>query len=180
MSDRIIFLIAPIGGGKNWMLDNIDDLFKFDDKPRIYFRFGTMERIDIPSAPFPRIHATIEDHRLQFPDRNFIYYGWELSDCIEEIFAEYPTSEFFFTTKEYNESSAEKLADSFLKKRESHVVSQPLLTLCIKEKIKLHTFQISKFLSSHNFQKIDISNMNNDTFSPYSKECFYVHGGQDV
>lgn len=98
MNNQIIFISTPLGSGKDQILDNIDKLFQLKDKPRIFFKFGGINRL-MPTArnPFPRIELTVKDHDQYFQDRFLIYYGWEISECLNELRSAFPQATFFLS-----------------------------------------------------------------------------------
>lgn len=97
--NRIIFLICPNGHGTSWAVDHAKSFFNTPEKT-ITFKFGFTVNLDLigRTKPFARIVETIKTHQSTFPEFSFVYCGWELIECVDELYEKFPSAEFFITT----------------------------------------------------------------------------------
>ena len=111
--NRIIFLICPNGHGMGWAVDHTKSFFDTPEKT-ITFKFGFTVNLDLigRTRPFARIVETIKTHQSTFPEFSFVYCGWELIDCVDELYEKFPTAEFFVTTKTFNEKKFEQFVEN--------------------------------------------------------------------
>jgi len=95
-SNKIYFITSPLGQYNGWCLDKIETLFHYDDNNKIYFRFGTLSRLDLETMydHYDRISLIINDQISNFHNTNFFYYGWEILPCLDELYKNFPGSEF--------------------------------------------------------------------------------------
>jgi hypothetical protein len=175
--DRIVFCIAPVGHGKNWVLDNSELLFKLDNKPKIYFRFGSPQRIDLPltKSPFPRIRATVNDQTTKFKNSDFIYHGWELIECVEELYNEYPHAEFFVIAPTF-EDNGDATVETFTKRRSNNQNSGLVFyEEAVRERIKAHYKLLHDFLENKTLTTFDISHIPRSPFPVPRYNCYYIN-----
>jgi hypothetical protein len=111
--NRIIFLICPNGHGTGWAVDHAKSFFDTPEKT-ITFKFGFTVNLDLigRTRPFNRIVETIKTHQSTFPEFSFVYCGWELIDCVDELYEKFPDAEFFITTKIFNEKKFEQFVEN--------------------------------------------------------------------
>ena len=85
-----------MGQYNGWCLDKIETLFHYDNNNKIYFRFGTLSRLDLETMynHYDRISLIINDQISNFHNTNFFYYGWEILPCLDELYKNFPGSEF--------------------------------------------------------------------------------------
>ena len=97
-SNKIYFISGPLGQHSTWCLENLEKLFSFNDNNKVYFKFGSPSRLCYTSAvrPYDRISLVINDHISNFQNVNFVYHGWELLTCLDDLYRDFPGSEFLF------------------------------------------------------------------------------------
>jgi hypothetical protein len=117
-SNKIHFITAPLGQYTAWSLDNVENLFSFNNNNKIFFKFGSKARLDIStSVPrYTRISLVTNDHISNFHNINFVYYGWELITCLDELYRDFPGSEFSLSINNLEDPRLEKLDVRNLKK----------------------------------------------------------------
>jgi len=102
--NRMIFLIGPNGHGTSWAVDHARSFFKLPEKT-ITFKFGFNVNLDLigRTKPFNRIVETINTLQSTFPEFSFVYCGWELIECLDDLRDKYPDAEFLITTTTFHE-----------------------------------------------------------------------------
>ena len=110
-SNKIYFITSPLGQYNPWCLDKLKTLFHFDDNNKIYFRFGTMIRLDLPPIynHYDRISSVINDQISNFHNTNFFYYGWEIIPCLDELYENFPGSEFLLAVNNLDNAALEAI-----------------------------------------------------------------------
>jgi len=106
-SNKIYFITSPLGQYNGWSLDKLDTLFDYNDNNKIYFRFGTLSRLDLEPMynHYDRISLIINDQISNFHNTNFFYYGWEILPCLDELYKNFPESEFLLVVNNLNDNS---------------------------------------------------------------------------
>jgi hypothetical protein len=102
--NKIIFLIAPTAHGTDWAVNKTRLFFNVPEKT-FTFKFGFTLTLDLIGRikPFNRIVETIKTLQSKFPEFSFVFCGWELIECLDELYEKFPDAEFFITTKTFNE-----------------------------------------------------------------------------
>jgi hypothetical protein len=110
-SNKIYFIASPLGQYSSWCFNNLETLLHLNDNNKIYFRFGASARLDFSSgvSPYDRISLVIKDQVSNFHDTNFFYYGWEVVPCLDELYRDFPESEFFLIVNNLNDTELETL-----------------------------------------------------------------------
>lgn len=96
--NKIYFFSAPLGQYSIWILENLEKLVGVNpNRNRIHFKFGTPGRLDIDTGvpPYERMSLVLRDQLSNFENTDFIYYGWEIIYCLEDLRRDYPDAEFF-------------------------------------------------------------------------------------
>ena len=67
-SNKIHFITAPLGQYTGWSLDNVENLFSFNNNNKIFFKFGSKARLEISTAVprYTRISLVANDHISNF------------------------------------------------------------------------------------------------------------------
>ena len=102
---RIIFIIAALGHGTKWAMLNSPELFKIPKGQGLFLTFGTPNQLDLygKTNPFPRINETIKQNLLTTPPyHSLVYCGWELIDCLPDLWCNYPNARYFITTDTFS------------------------------------------------------------------------------
>jgi len=174
--NKIIFVLSPGSAMKNWMIDNATTLFdiKENDK-KILFRFGSPARMDIAAlrSPYPRMKLTIEEHLEHFKDTKLIYFGMNVVDFCEELYNDYPESDFGIMV--LRNRVKDNLVERLLLGTDNLVPEE-----MVKEKVVEQFDKIDLFLQSKNYNRLDISprepntQLHKSKTNPNIKGMYYV------
>jgi len=112
-SNKIYFITSPLGQYNVWCLDKLKTLFHYDDNNKIYFRFGSLSRLDLELMydHYDRISLIINDQISNFHNTNFFYYGWEILPCLDELYRDFPGSEFLLVVNNLDDDSFQLAAN---------------------------------------------------------------------
>jgi hypothetical protein len=92
-----------MGQGKDYLIEYADKIFDIDlEGKRIFFKFGANSRMDLECDPFERICLTVQEHINTFSNTTFVYYGWELVECLDQLYISFNQCDFFITLKTSN------------------------------------------------------------------------------
>jgi hypothetical protein len=149
---KVIFLITPINHGMNLSLELLPTLLNYNTDNKINFRFGFYHRVDLIGtvSPFNRIRETIREHQSLYPETPLVYCGWELVECLDDLYKEFKPAEFFITTKKSMPECVTKAIETTLEIRlysEDKDVSK-----IIKEKVEYQINKINYFLEGKDFK----------------------------
>jgi hypothetical protein len=149
---KVIFLITPINHGMNLSLELLPTLLNYNTDNKINFRFGFYHRVDLIGtvSPFNRIRETIREHQSLYPETTLVYCGWELVECLDDLYKEFKPAEFFITTKKSMPECVTKAIETTLEIRlysEDKDVSK-----IIKEKVEYQINKINYFLEGKDFK----------------------------
>jgi hypothetical protein len=144
----MVFLIAPNGHGTSWAVDHSKDFFKVSEKT-ITFKFGFTINLDLIGRikPFNRIVETIKTLQSTFPEFSFVFCGWELIECVDELYNKFPDAEFFVTTTTFIE---DKFQD-FLKDNKSPISQLDADHAAIRESTICQFQKINNFLNGKEY-----------------------------
>lgn len=155
MKNRIIFIATPMGTGKDYVLNNADELLQLSGRPRIFFKFGALSRVMPDSRdPFPRIQLTVTDHDQYFQDRVLIYYGWEIVECLDRIKNAFPHADFFLSYVD-----EDRIKENIYKKIIVNSFN-PGDKEQVQVKIDYHYSTIKNFIERYNGNLINLNNSN--------------------
>jgi hypothetical protein len=146
--NRMIFLIAPTGHGSDWAIDNARSFFNVPEKT-FTFKFGFTLTLDLIGRikPFNRIVETIKTLQSRFPEFFFVFCGWELIECLDELYEKFPDAEFFITTTRFGETKFQ----NFLRNKEYEISQMHIDNDGIREST-MHQFQkINNFLDGKEY-----------------------------
>jgi hypothetical protein len=149
---KIVFLINPINHGMNLSLELLPTLLNYNIDNKINFRFGFSQGVDLIGTvkPFNRIRETIKEHRLIYPETTLVYCGWELLECLDDLYKEFEQAEFFITTKKSMPSCVTKAVETTLEVK--LYPSDKDVSAIIKEKIEYQITKINHFLEGKDFK----------------------------
>lgn len=160
-----------MGQGKAYFIDHAEKIFNIGlSGKKVFFRFGAHSRIDLDPDPFDRISLTIKEHTETFSNTTFIYYGWEIIECLGQIYSEYSDAEFFVTYKTRERYKNVLLED---------IVSRTKVQLDlekVKLKIEKHYTEVKNFLIDKEVETL--TSAEDLDFNPNRYSCF-VKGIKD-
>ena len=136
----------------NLSLELLPTLLNYNTDNKINFRFGFYHRVDLIGtvSPFNRIRETIREHQSLYPETTLVYCGWELVECLDDLYKEFKPAEFFITTKKSMPECVTKAIETTLEIRlysEDKDVSK-----IIKEKVEYQINKINYFLEGKDFK----------------------------
>jgi hypothetical protein len=110
-SNKIYFITSPLGQYNAWCLEKLETLLHFNNNNKIYFRFGTMTRLDLVPMynAYDRVSLIINDQISNFHNTNFFYYGWETISCLDKLYENFPGSEFLLVVNNFDNETLETL-----------------------------------------------------------------------
>jgi len=161
-----------MGQGKDYLIEHADKIFDIDlEGKRIFFKFGANSRMDLDTDPFERICLTIQEHIETFSNTTFVYYGWELVECLEQLYISFNKCDFFITLKTSN-SFRQQLLENILARSKVELNKEK-----IQHRIENHFDTVKNFLSD---KKIEMFNGNvEDPYQNNRYSCF-VKGKKDA
>jgi hypothetical protein len=116
---------------------NAPTMFNIPQGQGLFYKFGAQGQLHKigTTTPLPRIVETIKTHlELTPPRHSLVYCGWELLDCLPELWGMFPNATYLIPTAEFLENNWEDwLAQShnqvFIKESEFPTVTKPLLDI---------------------------------------------------
>jgi hypothetical protein len=89
-------MCSTIGYLRKFIATQTEEIFGItEDENRLYFNLGNISGVDTDDQNFDKVKETINNHLNLFPDRTFIYYGWQITEFMKELKEEYPHSKFY-------------------------------------------------------------------------------------
>ena len=146
--NKIIFLIAPTAHGTDWAVNRSRAFFNVPEKT-FTFKFGFTLTLDLIGRikPFNRIVETIKTLQSKFPEFSFVFCGWELIECLDELYEKFPDAEFFITTKTFNETKFQK----FFEGKEDAISQLEVDHAAIRESTICQFQKINNFLDGKEY-----------------------------
>lgn len=168
-SNRVVFIIAPMGQGKEFFIDHADKIFNIElEGKRVFFKFGAVSRMDLDADPFDRIILTINEHLTYFRETTFVYYGWELAECIDRLYEHYKDCEFFVTFKN-KPNYKRKLREALMQRSKTPLDPAKLEQRIVQQYEKVETFLKDKTVEIFHVDKDvdaeEVANGNNNRYS---------------
>jgi hypothetical protein len=147
--NKMIFLIAPTAHGSDWAVNRARPFFNVPEKT-FTFKFGFTITLDLIGRikPFNRIVETIKTLQSRFPEFSFVFCGWELIECLDELYEKFPDAEFFITTKTFNETKFQKFFEG---RKEGTMDRQVLDHTTIRESTLWQFQKINNFLDGKEY-----------------------------
>jgi hypothetical protein len=92
---KLVFVCTPLGFNRLGILNKIEKYFPVsNDDNRIYFNFGQYSDLPKREDPFLKVSSAITQNLIEFPDSTFFYYGWEVTESLDNLIEEFPDAIF--------------------------------------------------------------------------------------
>lgn len=132
---KIIFVIAGLGHGTRWGVLASTTFFNIPQGEGLFYKFGANGQLHKigKTTPFPRIVETIKTQLALTPQRHsLVYCGWELLECLPELWERFPDATYLIPTVNFLEDNWQDwttppYGQMFIKEAEFPVVTKLML-----------------------------------------------------